>query len=64
MGVIAWILIGLLAGWLATQILGGRVVYSQERKGPWVAGIEMERSEIENATNAPMNLIPDQLDVW
>ena len=24
MGVIAWIIIGLLAGWLATQILGGR----------------------------------------
>ena len=24
MGVIAWIFIGLIAGWLATQILGGR----------------------------------------
>ena len=24
MGIIAWILVGLLAGWLATQILGGR----------------------------------------
>ena len=24
MGVIAWIVIGLIAGWLATQILGGR----------------------------------------
>ena len=24
MGVIAWIIVGLLAGWLATQILGGR----------------------------------------
>jgi uncharacterized membrane protein YeaQ/YmgE (transglycosylase-associated protein family) len=24
MGVIAWIIIGLLAGWLAKQILGGR----------------------------------------
>jgi uncharacterized membrane protein YeaQ/YmgE (transglycosylase-associated protein family) len=24
MGVIAWIIIGLVAGWLATQILGGR----------------------------------------
>ena len=48
----------------AAQILGGRVVYSQERKGQWVAVIEMERSEIENAKNAPMNLIPDQLDVW
>jgi len=33
----------------AAQILGGRVVYSQERKGQWVAVIEMEQSEIENA---------------
>jgi uncharacterized membrane protein YeaQ/YmgE (transglycosylase-associated protein family) len=24
MGIILWIIIGLLAGWLATQILGGR----------------------------------------
>jgi uncharacterized membrane protein YeaQ/YmgE (transglycosylase-associated protein family) len=24
MGIIAWIIIGLIAGWLATQILGGR----------------------------------------
>jgi uncharacterized membrane protein YeaQ/YmgE (transglycosylase-associated protein family) len=24
MGIIAWIFIGLIAGWLATQILGGR----------------------------------------
>jgi uncharacterized membrane protein YeaQ/YmgE (transglycosylase-associated protein family) len=24
MGVIVWIIIGLIAGWLATQILGGR----------------------------------------
>ena len=24
MGIIAWIVIGLVAGWLATQILGGR----------------------------------------
>jgi len=24
MGILAWIVIGLLAGWLATQLLGGR----------------------------------------
>ena len=24
MGILAWIVIGLIAGWLATQILGGR----------------------------------------
>jgi uncharacterized membrane protein YeaQ/YmgE (transglycosylase-associated protein family) len=23
-GIVAWIIVGLLAGWLATQILGGR----------------------------------------
>ena len=39
----------------AAQILGGRVVYSQERKGQWVAVIEMERSEIENAKNARLD---------
>ena len=40
----------------AAQILGGRVVYSQERKGQWVAVIEMERSEIENANNTRLRL--------
>ena len=24
MGIVAWIIVGLLAGWLVTQILGGR----------------------------------------
>lgn len=43
----------------AAQILGGRVVYSQERKGQWVAVIEMERSEIENANNTRLLVIPD-----
>jgi hypothetical protein len=43
----------------AAQILGGRVVYSQERKGQWAAVIEMERSEIENVKNTRLNLIPD-----
>jgi Dolichyl-phosphate-mannose-protein mannosyltransferase len=32
------------------EILGGRVVYSEERKGQWVAVIEMERAEILNAS--------------
>jgi hypothetical protein len=43
----------------AAQILGGRVVYSQERKGQWVAVIEMERSEIENANNTRLMAIPE-----
>ncbi len=34
------------------QILGGKVVFSEERKGQWVAVIEMERSEVESASNA------------
>ena len=33
----------------AAQILGGRIVYSEERKGQWVAVIEMERGEVLNA---------------
>src|SRR5579864_8377697 len=33
----------------AAQILGGRVVYSDERKGQWVAVIEMNKEEILNA---------------
>jgi hypothetical protein len=31
------------------HILGGRVVFSKERKGQWVAVIEMEREEMQNA---------------
>lgn len=33
----------------AAQILGGRVVFSEERKGQWVAVIEMEDAQIVNA---------------
>src|SRR5579864_4289084 len=31
------------------RILGGRVVFLEERKGQWVAVIEMERAEMQNA---------------
>ena len=31
----------------AAQILGGRVVFAEERKGQWVAVIEMKREESE-----------------
>jgi hypothetical protein len=34
----------------AAQILGGSVVFSQERKGQWIAVIEMEKSEIQEAS--------------
>jgi len=33
----------------AAQILGGRLVFSEERRGQWVAVIEMEREEMLNA---------------
>ena len=33
----------------AARILGGRVVFSEERKGQWVAVIEMEREDMQNA---------------
>jgi hypothetical protein len=35
------------------RILGGRVVWSEERKGQWIAVIEMER--IENAEEASIS---------
>jgi hypothetical protein len=31
------------------QILGGRIVFSEERKGQWVAVMEMERDEVQSA---------------
>jgi len=36
------------------QILGGKVVFSDERKGQWVAVIEMDREEMINASEFPM----------
>ena len=33
----------------AARILGGRVVFSEQRKGQWVAVIEMDKTEILNA---------------
>lgn len=35
----------------AAQILGGRVVFSEERKGQWVAVIELVGNEVQNAEN-------------
>jgi hypothetical protein len=37
---------------LAAQILGGKVVFSAERKGQWVAVIEMRKEEILDADNS------------
>ena len=33
----------------AARILGGSIVFSQERRGQWIAVIEMEKSEIQEA---------------
>jgi hypothetical protein len=33
----------------AAQILGGHVVFSEQRQGQWIAVIEMERREMQNA---------------
>jgi hypothetical protein len=37
------------------RILGGRVVFSEQRKGQWVAVIEMEHAEILNARGSENN---------
>jgi len=34
---------------VAAKILGGQVVFSEERQGQWVAVIEVEKNEIQNA---------------
>ena len=40
MGIVAWIIVGLLAGWLATQILGGRGGLSTiSRWGLWAPSL-------------------------
>jgi hypothetical protein len=33
----------------AARILGGHVVFKEERKGQWAAVIEMEQGEVQNA---------------
>ena len=33
----------------AARVLGGRTVFSEERKGQWIAVIEIDQSEILNA---------------
>jgi hypothetical protein len=33
----------------AAQILGGHVVFSEQKQGQWIAVIEVEKNEIQNA---------------
>ncbi len=35
----------------AARILGGEIAFTEERKGQWIAVIEMQQSEIQNAKN-------------
>ena len=44
----------------AARILGGHIVFSEERKGQWVAVIEMEQVEIQNAKDARANAFPGE----
>ena len=46
----------------AAQILGGRVVFAEERKGQWVAVIEMEQPDIVNARAG--GFCADALTAW
>jgi hypothetical protein len=39
------------------QILGGRVVYSEERNGEWIGVILLERDEIQNAKNVEASFL-------
>jgi len=34
---------------VAAQILGGQIVFSEQRQGQWVAVIDLQQSEIQNA---------------
>jgi hypothetical protein len=42
----------------AAQLLGGRVVFSEERSGQWIAVIEMEKDELQNARLDVLSPIP------
>jgi hypothetical protein len=39
----------------AARILGGRIVFSEQRQGQWVAVIEMQENEIQNAALTTQN---------
>ncbi len=61
MGVIAWIIVGLLAGWLATKILGGRggLLYNLAvgLVGAIVGGFLFEKLHLEVVPDFLGNLI-------
>jgi hypothetical protein len=35
----------------AARVLGGRIVFSEQRKGQWVAVVEMDKDEVQSARN-------------
>ena len=61
MGIVAWIIVGLLAGWLATQILGGRggLLYNLAvgLVGAIVGGFFFEKIRLEVVPDFCGNLI-------
>ena len=61
MGISAWIIVGLLAGWLATQILGGRggLMYNLAvgLVGAIVGGFLFEKLRLEVVPDFSGNLI-------
>jgi uncharacterized membrane protein YeaQ/YmgE (transglycosylase-associated protein family) len=61
MGISAWIIVGLLAGWLATQILGGRggLMYNLAVRlvGAIVGGFLFEKLRLEVVPDFWGNLI-------
>lgn len=46
----------------AAQILGGRLVFGETRKGQWAAVIEMEKNEILNARSVQTKVLLGRLD--
>ncbi len=43
----------------AARLLGGHVVFSEARKGQWIAVIELDQSEMQNARAVPPQLRPE-----
>lgn len=43
---------------LAAKILGGHLVFSEQKQGQWIAVIEMEKNEVQNAVLSKENQTP------
>ncbi len=48
----------------AAQILGGRIVFQEQRQGQWIAVVEMERNEMQNAVlSSQFSVLSSQFSV-